>query len=65
MHELGFYESELKSHFTKYQWKDFENFIYGQTYAVIDNNPVYYFCDVKRFCNLFNINYYDLYDLWK
>jgi hypothetical protein len=57
MHELGFYESELKSYFTEYQWKDFENFMHGQTYTVINNDAVYYFCDVKRFCEINHIDY--------
>jgi hypothetical protein len=56
-HELGFYESYLKTQFSVEEFKAFENFMRGQTAGLIDGEVVYYFIDVQNFCLCYDIKF--------
>jgi hypothetical protein len=53
---LGFKESYLKEKFTTDEWASFLSFMYGQT-AAIDDETVYYYGDVQRFCQRYGVKY--------
>jgi hypothetical protein len=57
MNKLGFTETDLRQFMNDKVFDDFIKFMRGQAVSLIENEIIYYFCDVRRFCKINKLEY--------